>query len=126
MAKILIVEDDPILSDLYNNTFSLNGFATHTAKNGLEGFETAVKENPDIIFLDVMMPKMNGLELIEALKKNENTKNIPVIILSNFSDEKLAKEAMMKGAVAYIIKSNYEPKEVIQMANKWLPQKTSS
>jgi CheY-like chemotaxis protein len=126
MAKILIVEDDPILSDLYNNTFLLGGFTTHTAKNGLEGFETAVKEKPDIIFLDIMMPKMNGIELIGELKKNEVTKNIPVIILSNFSDQKLAQEAITKGALAYIIKSDYEPKEVIQVANKWLPKKTSS
>jgi len=126
MAKILIVEDDSILSDLYNNTFSFAGYTTVIAKNGLEGFDKARQENPDIIFLDLMMPKMNGLELIEELKKNETTKNIPVVILSNFSDEKLAKEAMAKGALAYIIKSDYEPKQVIQMADKWLSEKTSS
>src|ERR1700722_2980190 len=120
MAKILVVEDDPILSDLYNNTFLLNGFATLTAKNGLEGFEIAIREIPDIIFLNIMMPKMNGLELIGELKKNETTKDIPVIILSNFSDEKLALEAIAKGALAYIIKSDYDPKDVIQVANKWL------
>jgi len=72
------------------------------------------------------MPKMNGLELIDKLKEDESTKNIPVVILSNFSDEKLAKEAIAKGALAYVIKSEYEPKQVIEMANGWLAQKKPS
>lgn len=126
MTKILIVEDDPILSDLYNNTFTFAGFDTYTATNGLEGFDKSKKENPDLILLDIMMPKMNGLELLGKLKEDESTKNIPVVILSNFSDDKLAKEAMAKGALAYIIKSDYDPKQVIQMANEWLSQKTSA
>jgi|ERR1700722_5957076 len=126
MAKILIVEDDSILSDLYNNTFTLAGYTTVTAKNGLEGLDKARQEKPDIIFLDLMMPKMNGLDLIGELKKDETTKNIPVIILSNFSDEKLAKEALAKGALAYVIKSDYEPKQIIELAQKWLSEKTSS
>jgi len=126
MAKILIVEDDSILSDLYNNTFTFAGYTTVTAKNGLEGLDKARQEKPDIIFLDLMMPKMNGLDLIGELKKDETTKNIPVIILSNFSDEKLAKEALAKGALAYVIKSDYEPKQVIELAQKWLSEKISS
>ncbi|HEY1645725.1 MAG TPA: response regulator [Candidatus Saccharimonadales bacterium] len=126
MAKILIVEDDAILADLYHNTFLLGGFETVIGRNGLEGLEKAKQEKPDIIFLDIMMPKMNGLELIDKLKEDESTKNIPVVILSNFSDEKLAKEAIAKGALAYVIKSEYEPKQVIEMANGWLAQKKPS
>jgi CheY-like chemotaxis protein len=123
MAKILIVEDDVILSDLYTNTFSFAGFETEAARNGIEGLEKAKQVHPDIIFLDIMMPKMNGLDMIDKLKEDESVKNIPVIILSNFSDEKLAKEALAKGALAYVIKSEYEPKQVIEMAKKWLEQK---
>ena len=124
MAKILIVEDDAFLSDLYLHTFTFSGFDTHIAKNGLEGFDKAVEVNPDIIFLDIMMPKMNGIDLMKKLKEQEATKNIPIVILSNFSDEALAKEAMANGALAYIIKSEYEPKQVIQMTNDWLAKKT--
>lgn len=126
MAKILIVEDDTILSDLYYNTFVLSGFETHIANNGLEGYEKAKQVIPDLIFLDIMMPKMNGLELIDKLKEDEETKKTPVVILSNFSDDKLAKQAMAKGALAYIIKSEYEPKQVIQMTNEWLSNITES
>jgi CheY-like chemotaxis protein len=120
MAKILIVEDDIFLSDLYLHTFSFSGFDTYIAKNGLEGFDKAVEVKPDIIFLDIMMPKMNGIELMKKLKEQEATKGIPVVILSNFSDEALAKDALANGALAYIIKSEYEPKQVIQMTNEWL------
>lgn len=123
MAKILIVEDDAFLSDLYMHTFSFSGFDTHVAKDGLEGLEKAFQVKPDIIFLDIMMPKMNGLELLKKLREEVTTKDIPVVVLSNFSDEILAKEAMAQGALAYIIKSEYEPKQVIQMANDWLAKK---
>lgn len=122
MAKVLIVEDDQILSDLYYNTFVFAGYDTHVAVNGLDGYEKAQQITPDIIFLDIMMPKMNGLELIDKLKADEATKKIPLVILSNFSDETLAKEAMSKGALAYVIKSEYEPKQVIELAKNWLSQ----
>ena len=120
MAKILIVEDDEFLSDLYLHTFLFSGFDAQVAGNGLEGYDKANQIKPDLIFMDIMMPKMNGIDLMKKLKSEEPTKNIPVIILSNFSDESLAKEAMAQGALAYIIKSEYEPKQVIQVANDWL------
>lgn len=120
MAKILIVEDDEFLSDLYLHTFLFGGFDTQVACNGLDGYEKANQMMPDLIFMDIMMPKMNGIDLMKKLKSEEHTKNIPIIILSNFSDEALAKEAMAQGALAYIIKSEYEPKQVIQVANDWL------
>jgi twitching motility two-component system response regulator PilH len=126
MAKILIVEDDAFLSDLYFHTFSFSGFDTHVARDGLEGLEKVQEVKPDLILLDIMMPKMNGLEVIRKLKEDVNTKSIPVVILSNFSDEALAKEAMSQGAIAYIIKSEYEPKQVIQMVTEWLSGKTST
>jgi len=115
MAKILIVEDDTILSDLYLNTFNFGGFDTYIAKNGLEGFDKVNEVKPDVILLDIMMPKMNGIDLLKKLKEQEASKNIPIAILSNFSDESLAKEAMANGALAYIIKSEHEPAEIIQM-----------
>jgi DNA-binding response OmpR family regulator len=115
MAKILIVEDDAFLSDLYLHTFTFSGFDTHIAKNGLEGFDKTTEINPDIILLDIMMPKMNGIELMKKLKEQDATKNIPIVIISNFSDETLTKEAMVNGALAYIIKSEYEPAQIVQV-----------
>lgn len=115
MAKILIVEDDIQLSDLYLNTFNFSGFETHVAKDGLDGLSKVSDVNPDMILLDIMMPKMNGIDLLKKLKEQDATRNIPVVILSNFSDESIAKEAMAHGALAYIIKSDYEPSHIVKL-----------
>jgi DNA-binding response OmpR family regulator len=119
-TKVLVVEDDKFLSDLYLHTFTFSGFDTQVAKDGLEGYEKATTIKPDIIFLDIMMPKMNGIDLMKKLKAEESTKNLPIVILSNFSDEALAKEALANGAIAYIIKSEYEPAEIVEMVKNIL------
>ncbi len=116
MAKVLIIEDDIFLNELYVQTFRYGGFEVEQAKNGAEGvFKTKIFK-PELIFLDIMMPKMNGLQVLDALKADDETKDIPIVILSNLSDERQATDAMKKGALTFVIKSQYDPMDITQMA----------
>lgn len=120
MAKVLITEDDPLMSRMYQKIFTFEGYEVVMAGNGEEGLEKAKLEKPTIILLDVMMPKMNGLQMLEKLKLDPATKSIPVIMLTNLAGEKDAENAMTKGAVKYIVKSEYEPKAVVDMVKEIL------
>ena len=120
MAKILITEDDPLMSRLYQKIFTFEGHEVETAADGEEGLEKVRTYNPDIILLDVMMPKINGLQMLEKLKLDPATKSIPVIMLTNLSGQQDAETALSKGAVKYIIKSEHEPKEIADMVKEVL------
>ena len=87
MAKILIVEDDSVLSHLYQNAFSFQGFEVEMASDGKEGLEAASSLKPDLILTDIMMPNMDGIEMLKKIKAKPQTKNIPVIVMSNLSNE---------------------------------------
>lgn len=120
MAKILIVEDDPLMSRMYQKIFTFEGYEVDMAENGEVGLEKARTSKPTLILLDVMMPKMNGLQVLEKLKSDPETKAIPVVMLTNLAGESDAETAMTKGAVKYIIKSEHEPKEVSSMVKEIL------
>ncbi len=112
MAKILIIEDDPLMSRMYQKIFTFEKFEVEMAGDGEEGLVKAGTINPTVILCDVMMPKMNGLQVLEKLKSNPATKAIPVIMLTNLAGQQDAETALAHGAVKYIIKSEHEPKEV--------------
>jgi CheY-like chemotaxis protein len=119
MAKhLLIVEDDPLMSRMYQKIFTFEKYEVETAADGVEGLEKARKNKPTLILLDVMMPKMNGLQVLEKLKSDPDTKHIPVMMLTNLAGEKDAEHALMKGAVKYIVKSEHEPKQVVNMVKE--------
>lgn len=120
MAKILIVEDDPLMSRMYQKIFTFEGYDIIMAGDGEEGLEKAKTVEPTIILLDVMMPKMNGLQVLDKLKLDPATKAIPVIMLTNLAGQQDAETALSKGAVKYIVKSEYEPKEVASMVKEIL------
>lgn len=120
MAKILIVEDDPLMSRMYQKIFTFEGFEVELAADGEEGFEKAKTIKPTLILLDVMMPKMNGLQVLEKLKLDPDVKTIPVVMLTNLAGQQDAETAMTKGAVKYIVKSEYEPKQVANMVKEIL------
>ena len=112
MTKVLLVEDDELIVRLYEKLFKLEGYEIQTAGNGKEGIEKA-QDGADIILLDVMMPEMNGLEALGKLKEDEKTKNIPVVVLTNVSDVSIANEAITRGAVLSLVKSETEPEDVV-------------
>jgi DNA-binding response OmpR family regulator len=112
VAKILIVEDDNLLSKMYSSIFSSNNYQVDTAANGQEGLDKARANNPDLILLDIMMPKLNGMEVLQKLKGDPALKAIPVVILTNLAGDNDVQAALQLGAVRYIIKSELKPKEV--------------
>jgi len=122
MTKILITEDDPLMLRMYQKIFTLEKYEVEIATNGEEALEKvrAAAEKPALILLDIMMPKMNGLEALDKLKANPDTQKIPVVMLTNLAGQQDAEEALLKGAVKYIIKSEYEPKQVVDMVKEVL------
>src|SRR6185312_10102904 len=120
MAKVLIVEDDPLMSRMYEKIFLFEKYEVELAHDGQEGLDKARSVKPTVIMLDVMMPKMNGLQVLEQLKADPGTKGIPVIMLTNLAGQQDAETALSKGAVKYLIKSEHEPKEVTEMVKEIL------
>lgn len=120
MAKILIVEDDPLMSRMYQKIFTFEGYEVEMAADGQEGLDKTRIGKPTLILLDIMMPKMNGLQVLEKLKADVQTKAIPVVMLTNLAGQQDAETALAKGAVKYIVKSEYEPKQVANMVKEIL------
>lgn len=115
MVKILIVEDDPLMLRMYQKIFTLEKYEVDIATNGEEALDKVRAGKPTLILLDIMMPKLNGLQVLDKLKVDPDTKNIPVIMLTNLASEMDAESALLKGAVKYIVKSQYEPKAIVDM-----------
>ena len=117
MAKILIVEDDALIIRLYQKVFTSQGYEVETAINGEEGLAKARSVKPDLILLDIMMPKLNGLEMLRQLKAIPDVEKIPVVVLTNLSGDADAETALQEGAVKYIVKSDYKPKEIFNIVD---------
>ncbi len=120
MAKILIIEDDELIRRMYEQIFIFRGYEVAAATNGEEGLERARATKPAIILLDIMMPKMNGLDMLKRLKAIPEVKHIPVIILTNLLGIADAETALREGAIKYIGKSDYTPKEIVDIAEEVL------
>jgi len=108
------------MSRMYQKIFTLEGYEVEIATDGVEGLEKSRSSKPTLVLLDIMMPKMNGLQVLEKLKVDPETKKIPVVILTNLAGSRDAENAMLKGAVKYIVKSEYEPKQIIDMVKEIL------
>ena len=122
MAKILIVEDDPTTVQLIEFLLKKNGFEVLIAYDGLEALEISKKEKADLILMDVMMPKMDGIEAIEKLKKDETTRDIPIVILSALGQEMDVMRGLQAGALSYIVKP-FSPKELLDEVRAKLEKK---
>ena len=118
---IIIVEDDVFLSDIYQTKFTEAGYECLLAQDGarcLSLLESGVK--PYVILLDIVMPKMDGLELLTFLKSNEKYKDTPVILLSNLGQDADIKKGLELGALDYMIKAHYTPSEVVKKVEEVL------
>lgn len=117
--RILIVDDDPLISRMYENKMQLDGHEAEVAVNGEEAITAVRKNKPDLILLDVMMPKLNGVETLKILKGEETTKNIPVIILTNLGDKpEDIDKAKALGALDYLVKSQISLKDLSERVKK--------
>nr|MBI5456109.1 response regulator [Candidatus Levybacteria bacterium] len=111
--KVFLIDDDEDLVNIFSAALSKDGFETSYALTGQDGLAKVKTENPDIILLDQVLPDMSGNDILKSLKTDDATKAIPVILLSNFSQEELVKGAINAGAVDYLFKYQVEPKDVI-------------
>ena len=112
--KILIVEDDQFLLQMYATKLELEGFAVLEATNGREGLKVAKKEKPDLILLDLNLPEIDGFEVLGQLRNDPETKDFKVIVLTNFSQKEHIDRCLNLGADDYLIKAHFVPSEVVK------------
>jgi len=120
LVDVLLVEDDPSVLEMYRLKLELDGYRVNTALDGEEGLKKAGDLTPDIIFLDIRLPKMDGLEVLRKLRAQEKTRNIPVIILSNYDEEDLVARGLRLGAHEYLIKARTTPSSLSEGIEDWL------
>lgn len=112
---ILIVEDDAFLSDMYQTKFSESGYDVKVAQDGQQGLSMLQEGlRPDMVLLDIVMPKMDGIEMLTAMKKNEKLKDIPVVLLTNLGQESDITRGMELGALDYFVKAHFTPSEIVK------------
>ena len=116
--KILFIEDEPALQRAASSVLTQEGYEVLLALNGEDGLEIATAKKPDLILLDLILPKKDGFEVLQDLKKNPETHNIPVIILSNLEANADVERALARGATTYLVKANYRLEEVIEKIKK--------
>jgi len=112
-TKVLLVEDDKMILDMYTLKFSQEGYEVVQAENGKDGLDSAKKESPDIILLDIILPQMDGFTVLKEIKKVDALKDIPVILLTNLGQDGDVKKGLELGANDYLIKANYTPSQVV-------------
>ena len=121
-VRVLFVEDDPTVAQMYKLKLELDGYHVTMAKDGEEGLRSATDDPPDIIFLDIRLPKMDGFAVLEGLRGNERTRNIPVVILSNYGERELVERGLKLGALEYLIKSQTTPANLSRGVEGWLKE----
>ncbi len=120
MKKVLIIEDEKILLEMYQDKFKKEGFQVIGAQDTQEGLDVAKKQKPDLIILDILLPRENGIAFLKKRKNIPEVFSIPVVAFSNFDDPETKERAIALGAKDYIIKSNYTPQEVVKKIKKYL------
>ncbi len=117
---ILMIEDDVFLAEIFKKRLEKVGYQVVLADNGEKGLSLAKKDKPDLILLDMILPKMNGFEVLKKLKRNKKYENIPVVVLTNLSSKQDIKKAFELGATEYLIKFHVTPKEIIEKIKELL------
>jgi DNA-binding response OmpR family regulator len=120
MKTILFIEDEPTLQKTVGHFLEKEGYQVKSALNGKLGLEMAKKFKPDLILLDLILPKKDGFEVLQELKTDEATKNIPVIVLTNLEGSTDVERALSLGATTYLVKANYDLDEVAEKIKETL------
>lgn len=112
MSHVLIIEDDALLSHMYLKVFEAAGYKVTTADNGQDGLDAARASRPDVVLLDIMMPKLNGIETLKQFKADDKLKGVPIVVLTNLAGHNDVELALKLGAVKYLVKSENRPAQV--------------
>lgn len=119
-AKIAIIEDDVAIVQMYRLKFEADGYEVKTAGDGIAGLKLIEELKPDIVLLDLMMPQMNGLDVLAQLRKEAKTKDLKVVVLTNMGDAETASKVFAMKATDYIVKAEMTPREVSDKIKKLL------
>lgn len=119
--RILLVEDDLQILDIYKDKFSKSGFEIFTSISAEEGIALLKKKKPDLVILDILLPKGDGIFFLKEQKKDGEVASIPVIAFSNFDDPETKEKAKSMGVKDYLIKANLTPNEVVLKVKEYLP-----
>jgi CheY-like chemotaxis protein len=120
MKKIIIVEDEEILRNLLQKKLENEGYEVDVAEDGEQGIRKIRETSFDLILLDIIMPKMGGFDVLEAMQKDENISDIPVIVISNSGQPVEIDRAQKLGARDWIVKTEFDPQEVINKVKQQL------
>lgn len=118
MKKILLIEDEEIMVDILQRKLTKEGYDISVARNGEEGLKTMKEVKPDLILLDIIMPKMGGFEVMETMSKDSKLKKIPVIVISNSGQPVEINRVKKMGARDWLIKTEFDPQEVLEKVKK--------
>ena len=118
--KILFIEDDTTLQESLGQVLKGAGFEVFQAFNGEDGLKLAGEERPDVVLLDLILPKINGFDVLKELKAADGTKHIPVIVLTNLESPEDIQKALFSGASTYLLKASYELEDVLAKVKKAL------
>lgn len=122
-ARLLLVDDDDALAEMYALQLTASGYQVTTARSGAEALALVLHTTPDLIYLDLGLPGMPGLEVLERLRSAPDTAEVPVVILTNFSEPEMMQRGRELGAQEYLVKVNTPPALLAAAARKWLPKK---
>src|SRR3989344_4110127 len=120
---VLIVEDDVFLAEIYQKKFEMEGFKVSVAHNGEKGLGDIKKKRPDIVLLDILLPKLDGFAVLEAAKADASIKNIPIILLTNLGQKDDVQRGLDEGAAGYLLKTHFKPSEVVDKVKAVLRKK---
>ncbi len=120
-ARLLLVDDDDALAEMYAMQLTASGFQVTTAHTGVEALRLATVVPPDLIYLDLGLPGMTGFEVLERLRTAPNTAEVPIVILTNYSEPEMIKRGQELGAQDYLVKVDTSPAVLAEAARKWIP-----
>lgn len=120
---ILIIEDERKLAFALEMQLAKEGFDIKIAWNGEEGMDEIIKQKPDIILLDLILPKLSGMDILRNIRKSENLKDLPVLIITNLVDDAVSLEADRLGVIDYLIKSNMSLSSIVELVKKYFENK---
>lgn len=118
--RVMLIEDDAYISDMYKIKLESEGLVVTDANDGRVGLEILCKEDFDLVLLDVVMPNMDGFEVLQKIRKNRKTKDVPVIMLTNLGQKDSVEKGLRLGATDYIVKAHFTPSEVVDKVKKFL------
>jgi CheY-like chemotaxis protein len=118
-VRVLVIEDDGTLAQMYRTKLERDGYTVQVAGDGVAALTLIEEWRPDLIFLDIRLPRMDGMMFLERLRQAEQTRNIPVVIVSNYSEQELIDRGLQLGALEYLVKSQTTPGRLAAGVREW-------